>query len=192
MSRRRSEMDGSARELTTKEDDVRATRLRVGRALDELAHDDSKLGRVVEAEQAELSAAQHNAAGYVEAILSRPSLAPIAAKQGEKVTQEDAISIQGFTVAVENLRTAQTRVRRLEQSLDAKRSAMKDLTFQIDQLKERLATLNAQSGAAQKHTQDRVQLADAELKLALAQLVSEAERVSVHLRQQRAATTPPR
>jgi serine/threonine protein kinase len=192
MSRLRSEMDGSARELTTKEDELRATRLRIGRALDELAHDDSKLGRVIEAEQAELNAARHNSAGYIEAILSRPSLAPIAAKQGKEVTQEDAISIQGFTVAVENLRTAQTRVRRMEQSHAAKRSALKDLTFQIDQLKERLATLNAESGVAQKHTQDRVQLADAELKLALAQLVSEAERVSGHLRQQRAATNPPR
>jgi serine/threonine-protein kinase len=192
MSRLRSEMDGSARELTTKEDELRATRLRVGRALDELAHDDSKLGRVIEAEQAELNAARHNAAGYIEAILSRPSLAPIAAKQGEEITQEDAISIQGFTVVVDNLRTAQIRVRRLEQSLDAKRSALNDLKFQIDQLKQRLATLNAESGVAQKHTQDRVQLADAELKLALAQLVSEAERVSGHLRQQRAGTSPPR
>jgi hypothetical protein len=45
--------------------------------------------------------------------------------------------------------------------------------------------LNAESGAAQKHTQDRVQLADAELKLALSQLVSEAERVSLHLRERR-------
>jgi hypothetical protein len=73
----------------------------------------------------------------------------------------------------------------LQQSVEAKRVAAKDLKFQIDQLKDRLATLNAQEGAAQKHTQDRVQLADAELKLALSQLVSEAERVSLHLRERR-------
>jgi eukaryotic-like serine/threonine-protein kinase len=183
MTRLRSEMDGSARELTTKEDELRATRLRIGRALDELAHDDSKLGRALEAEEKELAAAQHHAAGFIEAVLSRPSLSPIAARQGEELTQEDAISITGFMLAVDSLRTAQARVRQLQQSVEAKRAAAKDLTFQIDQLKDRLATLNAESGAAQKHTQDRVQLADAELKLALSQLVSEAERVSMHLRE---------
>jgi serine/threonine-protein kinase len=185
MTRLRSEMDGSARELTTKEDELRATRLRIGRALDELAHDESKLGRALEAEEKELSAAQHNAAGFIEAVLSRPSLSPIAAKQGDELTQEDAISITGFMLAVDSLRTAQGRVRVLQQSVEAKRVAAKDLKFQIDQLKDRLATLNAQEGAAQKHTQDRVQLADAELKLALSQLVSEAERVSLHLRERR-------
>jgi serine/threonine protein kinase len=192
MSKLRREMDGSARELTTKEDDLRATRLRIGRALDTLAHDESKLARALDAEEGELAAARHIALGHVEAILSRPSLAPIAAKQGEKITQEDAISIQGFTVAIDNLRTAQTRVRALLQGIEPKRVSLKDLKFQVEQLKERLATLNSESGAAQKHTQDRVQLADAELKLALAQLVSEAERVSGHLRQQRVATSPPR
>jgi hypothetical protein len=45
--------------------------------------------------------------------------------------------------------------------------------------------LNTESGAAQKQTQDRVQLADAELKMALSQLVNEAESVSQHLRQRR-------
>ncbi|HET6339028.1 MAG TPA: protein kinase [Polyangiales bacterium] len=192
MTRLRREMDGSARELTTKEDDLRAMRLRIGRALDELAHDESKLGRGMDAEEAELNSAQHGANGHIEAILSRPSLAPIAAKQGEKIAQEDAISIQGFMVAVDNLRTAQARVRKLQQSLEPKRAALKDLSFQIDQLKQRLANTNTESSVAQKHTQDRVQLADAELKLALAQLVSEAERVSGHIRQQRVATNPPR
>jgi serine/threonine-protein kinase len=185
MTRLRSEMDGSARELTTKEDELRATRLRVGRALDELAHDESKLGRAIEGELAEVKSAQHAMAGCIEAVLSRPSLSPISGKQGEKISQEDAILIQGFMVAIDNLRTAQTRVSRLLQSLEAKRLALKDLTFQIEQLKDRFATLNTESGAAQRGTQERVQVADAELKMALAQLVNEAERVSVHLRQQR-------
>jgi serine/threonine-protein kinase len=186
MTRLKREMDGSARELTTKEDDLRATRLRIGHALDELAHDESKLARAMGAEEAELERAQHAVNGHIGAVLTRPSLAPIAARIGEKITQEDSISIQGFTVAVDQLRTSHARLRQLQQSLEPKRAARKDLAFQIEQLKQRLATLNTESSAAQRHTQDRVQLADAELKLALAQLVSEAEQVSLHLRQKRA------
>ncbi len=180
--RLRTEMDGSARELTTKEDDLRATRLRIGHALDELAHDESKLGRLLDAELAEHSAARHAALGAIEAILSRPPVQPIAAKQGQPLSQEDAISLQGFGVAVDNLRTTQARLNRLEQNLDVKRVALKDLGFQMEQLKSRLAALNEESGVSQGITQERVQLADAELKIALAQLVSEAEQVSMHLR----------
>ena len=183
MLRLRSEMDGSARELTTKEDELRATRLRIGRALDELAHDESKLGRALEAELAQIRSADLAARGCIDAVLSRPSLQPIAAKQGEEVTQEDAISIQGFSLAVDNLRSATARLRQLEKGLEGKTAALKDLRFQMDELKTRLSALNADSGAAQGRTQERVQMADAELKVALARLVGEAEQVSMYLRQ---------
>jgi eukaryotic-like serine/threonine-protein kinase len=191
MLRLRKEMDGSARELTTKEDELRATRLRIGHALDELAHDESKLGRAVESELAEARAAEHTARGCIEAVLSRPSLQSIAAKQGEKLTQEDTISLQGFVVAIDNLRTSQARYRRLEQGLEGKRAALKDLRFQMDELKTRLAALNSESGAAQGRTQERVQMADAEIKSALAKLVGEAEQVSSYLRQ-RSGSSPQR
>ncbi|HKP56456.1 MAG TPA: serine/threonine-protein kinase [Polyangiales bacterium] len=179
--RLRGEMDGSARELTNKEDDLRATRLRIGHALDELAHDESKLGRQLEAEQAELRAAQHAAQGCIEAVLSRPSLATIAAKQDQPLSQEDAISLQGFVVAVEGVRTSQARLRKLEPSQEAKREALKDLAFQIAQLKNRLAMLNVESGASQGETQERVLSADTEIRLAMAQVVTDAETIALHL-----------
>jgi serine/threonine protein kinase len=180
--RLRGEMDGSARELTSKEDELRATRLRIGHALDELAHDQSKLARVLEAEQAELRAAQHAANGCIEAVLSRPSLSAIATKQDQPLSQEDAISLQGFVVAVESVRTSQARLRRLEPNIEAKRAALKDVGFQIDELKNRLAMLNAESGASQGLTQERVLSADTELRLSLAQLVTDAESIALHLR----------
>ncbi|HKU41708.1 MAG TPA: protein kinase, partial [Polyangiales bacterium] len=180
--RLRGEMDGSARELTTKEDELRATRLRIGHALDELAHDQSKLARSLESDEAQREAAEHAARGCIEAVLGRPSLAPIAAKEGQKLAQEDVVSIQGFLVALESMRTSQARLRSLEPSLAAKRAALKDLGFQIDQLKARLLVLNDASGASQGVTQERVLSADMELKLAVAQLVADAELVALHLR----------
>jgi eukaryotic-like serine/threonine-protein kinase len=185
MARLRGELLGSAEQLTTSEDDVRATRLRVGRALDELASDESKLARALEAEGHEYAAAQDSVQGAIHALLARPAIGAIALRRGQPLSDEDALLLQGLGMVVETLREAQTRAGKLKRVLEKKRIALEDLRFQVEQLKGRFATLNAETSVTQGHAQERVLSADAQLRSELDRLVAEAERVALYVRSKR-------
>jgi serine/threonine-protein kinase len=185
MARLRGELLGSAEQLTTSEDDVRATRLRVGRALDELASDESKLARALEAEEHDYAAAQDSVHGATQALLARPAIGPIALRRGQALSDDDALLLQGLGMVIETLREAQTRALKLKRVLEKKRIALEDLRFQIEQLKGRFATLNAETSVTQGHAQERVLNADAQLRSELDRLVAEAERVAIYVRSKR-------
>jgi serine/threonine protein kinase len=185
MARLRGELLGSAEQLTTSEDDVRATRLRVGRALDELASDESKLARALEAEEHEYSAAQDSVEGAIHALLARPAIGAVALRRGQALSDDDALLLQGLGMVVETLREAQARAGKLKRVLEKKRIALEDLRFQVEQLKGRFATLNAETSVTQGHAQERVLSADAQLRSELDRLVGEAERVALYVRSNR-------
>jgi eukaryotic-like serine/threonine-protein kinase len=182
MVRLRGELHGSAEQHTHREHDVRATRLRIGRALDELASDESKLARALDAEESEFSAAQASVHGAIQALLARPAVGEIALKRGQPLSEEDAIVLQGLGLVIDTLREASARSSKLKRVLERKRNLVEDLRFQIAQLKGRLATLNAESSVVQGHTQERVQTTEAQLRGELDRMVAEAERVALYLR----------
>jgi DNA repair exonuclease SbcCD ATPase subunit len=190
MARLRGELQGSAEQLTSSEDDVRSTRLRIGRALDELASDESKLARALEAEQHEYAAAEDSLRGAVQALLARPAIGDVALRRGKPLSDDDALLLQGLAMVMETLREAQTRATKLKRVLDRKRIALEDLRFQIEQLKGRFATLNAETSVAQTHVQERVLNADAQLRIELERLVAEAERVAIYIRSQPEGAKP--
>jgi hypothetical protein len=189
MARLRGELHGSAEQLTTREQDTRVTRLRIGRALDELAADESKLARALESERLESAAAEDSVQGSIQALLARPAISEIAHKRGLPLSDEDAILLQGLGLVLETLREAQTRASKLKRVLERKRTQVDDLRFQMEQLKGRLATLNAESSVVQGHTQERVQLTEAQLRGELERMVDEAERVALYLRSAPSAGT---
>jgi serine/threonine-protein kinase len=182
MAKLRGELHGSAEQLTSREADTRMTRLRIGRALDELAADESKLARALEAERNESAAAEDSVQGAIQALLARPAVGEIALKRGKPLSDEDAIVLQGLGLVLDTLREAQTRAAKLKRVLDRKRNQVDDLRFQMEQLKGRLATLNAESSVVQGHTQEIVQLTEAQLRSELDRMVAEAERVAIYLR----------
>ena len=182
MARLRGELHGSAEQLTSREADTRMTRLRIGRALDELASDESRLARTLEVERTESAAADDSVQGAIKALLARPSVSEIALKRGKALSEEDAIVLQGLGLVLDTLHEAHTRAGKLKRVLDRKKNQLDDLRFQMEQLKGRLATLNAESSVAKGHTQERVQLTEAQLRSELERMVAEAERVALYLR----------
>jgi serine/threonine protein kinase len=178
----RGELHGSASELTTSEDGVRATRLRIGRALDELASDESKLARSLEGERNECTAAEDSVNGAVHALLARPAIGDIALRRGKPLSDDDAVLLQGMSMVLDTLREAHARATKLKRVLEHKRTLLEDVRFQMAQLKGRLATLNADTSVSQGETQERVQTVEAQLRSELDRLVAEAERVASYVR----------
>jgi serine/threonine protein kinase len=182
--RLRTALHGSAQQLAISQDEVRATRLRIGRALDELAADESKLSRASEADVTSVSQAQAAATNAVDALLARPSIAGVVAKRGQMLTDDDAVLLQGLSLIVESVRETHGRARKWTREHQTRRAALEDVRFQIQQLKDRLATLNASTSAAQGEVQERVQTVEVKLRSELQSMVSQAERVALYLRSQ--------
>jgi hypothetical protein len=188
MVRLRSELHGSAQALTTSEDELRATRLRIGRALDELASDESKLSRSLEADAADLGEATAKANGAVTSLLARPPIGHVALTRGQPLSDEDAVLLQGLAMIIETVRETQARLGKLQRKQAKNRATLDDVRFQMEQLKGRLTTLNAASSASQSQVQERVQTTETKLRGEMDQLVQEAERVSFYLRTQESST----
>jgi len=180
----RTDLRGSAEKLTMSEDELRLTRLRIGRALDELASDESKLARSIEAERSEQADAAERVMQRVRAVLARPQIGEVAMRRGQLLRDEDALLLQGLALTIENVREAQRQVEQVEHAVAKKRGSLEDVRFQMTQLKGRLAGLNAHSDQAQRQVQERVQTAETSLRDELERLVFEAERVAVYLRSQ--------
>ncbi len=181
MTQLRAEIDDSARQLVGREDDVRGLRLRIGRALDELSRDESKLARALEDEAAQAEQSERSLRETMHSLLIRAKTTPT-------LLDAAAVSVQALTflrdlhAGLLHLAEQESRLAQAQTSLGHKRAAHEDLCFQLAQLKGRLATLNAESSVTLGKTQERVQQAEAELRAELNRLVSETECVSVHLR----------
>jgi serine/threonine-protein kinase len=181
-ARLRAALHGSAQELTEKHDDVKATRLRIGRALDELASDESKLARAHEADLAQVNEADEHVTQNVSALLARPAITAIAHSRGQPLSEADAVNIQGLAMIIDKLRDTVTHARKYRQIRDQRHAALDDVRFQIEQLKGRMAGLNAATSAAQSEVEERVQDAESQLRGQMERLVVEAERVALYLR----------
>jgi hypothetical protein len=178
----RTQLHSSARSLTTQEDEVRATRLRIGRALDELVSEESKLARQLDAGKRERGLAEGALRDTVRALATRaPSPLP-RKRPGETLSSEDVQQLDALHTQLSALAEADAHLTRVQKEMEQRRLAWDDLRFQVAQLKGRLATLNAESSVVQGHTQERVQKSEVELRAATDRLVSDAERVATHLR----------
>jgi eukaryotic-like serine/threonine-protein kinase len=169
----RTDIDASAVHLTTQEDDVRTTRLRIGRALDELLRDESKLARGLDADKKELGLAENALHTTIKSLVA---LAQALDTQRPELPRNVHAQLMA-------LAEADTHFSQIQKSLEQKRFAWDDLRFQIAQLKGRLASLNAESTASVGHTQSRVHKIEVELRLGMDRLVSAAEKLAADIRQ---------
>jgi hypothetical protein len=183
-ARLRSALVDSAQKQAASHDELRATRLRIGRALDELASDESKLARGYDAEKEAVSTAKTAERDVMNALLARPGIGHIALKRGAVLSEEDALLLQGLSMVLDKVRTTYVHAQKLEREHTAKRASLEDVRFQIEQLKGRLSGLNANSSVNQTEVQERVQTAEIKLRGEMERLVGHAEQVALYLRSQ--------
>jgi eukaryotic-like serine/threonine-protein kinase len=172
----------SAQRQAAAHDELRATRLRIGRALDELASDESKLARSYDAEEEQLTAAKAAERDVMNALLARPNIGQISRKRGAPLSDEDALLLQGLGMVLDKVRTSYVHAQKLEREHIAKRASLEDVRFQMEQLKGRMSTLNASSTVNQSEAQERVQTAEIQLRGEMERLVGHAEKVALYLR----------
>jgi predicted nucleic acid-binding Zn-ribbon protein len=138
----REQLEKAAETATQKEEEVRKPRRQIGHALDELAQDDSRLGRQILELVEELEPAESRLDAAVHAVLSSASSLPQALKLGMIVESTEVQLLQDLLRASSELSMMRESVATLRSRLTRKKLERRDLRYQMDQLKRKLETFN--------------------------------------------------
>jgi len=138
----REQLEKAAATATQKEEEVRKPRQQIGHALDELAHDDSRLGRQILELVEELEPAESRLDAAVHAVLSCATALPASLKLGMVVESSEVQQLQELVRASSELSMMRDSVATLRTRLTRKKLERKDLRYQMDQLKHKLEQFN--------------------------------------------------
>jgi len=136
----REQLEKAAATATEKEEEVRKPQ--IGHALDELAQDDSRLGRQILELVEELEPAESRLDAATHAVLSCATALPSVLKLGMQVEHAEVQMLQELVRASSSLSMTRESVTTLRSRLTRKKLERKDLRYQMDQLKHKLATFN--------------------------------------------------
>jgi serine/threonine protein kinase len=180
--RLRVEIDMNARELVSREDELRATRLRIGRALDELASDESKSARALDADKKELTRVQAEVDARVRVLLTHDPRGLAQRTSGARLSPAEVDVAQRIAADLAALGSTHAQLEQIQGERQAHQLAWEDLRFQIAQLKGRLGTLNADSSATAEDAQSRVLAGETQLRAEIDHLVRDTEVLTTYLR----------
>ncbi|MFN9812568.1 MAG: protein kinase domain-containing protein [Deltaproteobacteria bacterium] len=132
-----------AEAATKREAEIRALRLRLGRAIDELARDESRTVGVLDDLYREL-AALRQAHVEAETTLTRGLAVLRDRTAGEGASRALAATLSGAGAAAARWLEADLRLESIQQEIHGREREREDLLFQVQQLKGRLASGSAE------------------------------------------------
>jgi predicted nucleic acid-binding Zn-ribbon protein len=146
--------------------------MRIGRALDDLAQDESRATRQLE-----------QVTRDVEALDPRTHVLARALVHDVRVAQKHQSSdaLHELLSAAATWADAQESLHRLRGQLNEKQTECEDLRFQMAQLKGRLGTLNAEAAIEMDAARHRTHKLDTTTQAVLERMGPESERISAHL-----------
>jgi len=176
----RTELDRSATDAASREDHMRSARMRIGKALDELARDETRVLKQID----ELAERVSEATARLEEM-ERPLLrawceVPPVPATGARATRElseilrDAGSLAGAWIELDR------SVANLRRDQDERAREHEDLRFQIAQLKGRMGTLNAEAELDLGSLRERASRLDSQVHMHLDEIVRRAEPIAHH------------
>lgn len=168
---------------TRQEKEERETRLRIGKALDILASDDSKVSRQIEEVRTRIESTRSRLFDAINAVTESVGRAPAEIKSGEQLSAQEAAAINLLTRSAQALAENSEKMAILDSDLASKQNEQGDLRFQMEQLKGRLGTLNAESAMNRKTTQDQTDQVESELQTKLNSIVPLAGKILSHFMQ---------
>jgi chromosome segregation ATPase len=171
------------------EEETREPRTRIGRALDELAQDDSRLARQVEGLREAMTAADARLDLAMRAVMEGAA-APVPTKAGKPLTEKEALSVAKVIEGARRLASERERVIALRVELDARANEHKDLRFQITELKDQLAAVNGAATVDQTLAHDEVHRLSAQIQAKLEAMAPYAARISEYFGQFSEAEAP--
>jgi serine/threonine-protein kinase len=155
-------------------DTDRATMLRIGSALDTLALDESRTAQEFETLQLEQKSHAEQLEHEVRRLLA-------AVHTFDEKNFAKSLSSEDLLTVARDWARVQERLQGLREKIAEKEAAKTDLRFQISFLKGRLASLEAESHADLEPGQARATQIESEIGKNLAEIRSEADRVTKHL-----------
>jgi eukaryotic-like serine/threonine-protein kinase len=170
----------AAEKATEQEESIRAPRTQIGRALDELAQDESKIGRQIDALDTQLQSAHSLLDTELGTLIDRAHQAPVSLVEGQLLSKQDAELLTQTVALARNLSELREQVASVGADLTARQAERRDLLFQIKELKDQISTLHDASTMDQQLVHDEVIRLGAQMRARLEAAAPYTARVAAH------------
>ncbi len=176
----RQKLDALTSNASRREDEMRDARLRIGRALDELGHDESRVSRLLSDIRPKLEEAKRRLEELEKPLLRAWAAIPPVPAERPRATPEivETLREAGHLAAIwteaERAYTARQR------DLAEREREREDLKFQVAQLKGRLGTFNAESDLDMGDVRNEATRLDSELRMMIEALMRDVTPVYNH------------
>jgi chromosome segregation ATPase len=170
----------TAARTTEQEEQERNTRDQIGRALDELLQDDSKLGGQIAEFQEQLAPAEPRLDVALDAVLRGIQALPASLQPAEPMTAEHITALRELARSGSELSLARNVVTRIRARLVRKETERRDLRFQIAQLKQRLDQAGRSSIVDLHLWHEEADRLSSQIQNKLEALAPLSERISAH------------
>ena len=180
MGEHRLTLDRLAGQASQKEEEMRQAALRIGRALDELARDESRvLGQIVEVEKRVEDAASR-LKELDKPLLRAWGSVPALPISGPELTRDVVEALRDAGSLASIWIEAERSVALIRRDLAERQRERDDLRFQISQLKGRMGGLGAEADAEAGSLRAEMARLDSELRRNTDEVVRDAEPIMRH------------
>ncbi|MFK7985783.1 MAG: protein kinase [Sandaracinaceae bacterium] len=181
LARRRGELDRSASAVMQSEEEIRKARLRMGRAIDVLARDESRAARALEEINERLVQVRDRLSELEAPLLEGWSRLPKdVPTTGADLDPERVSLLRDVGKLAAVWVEAQDSVALLLRDMMRREREREDLSFQAAQLKGRLSSLSAEGDLDLEELREKTRTVDSEIQRLLDQVASTSERLVVH------------
>jgi eukaryotic-like serine/threonine-protein kinase len=177
----RKQLQTTAALATEQEELERSTREQIGRAIDELLQDDSKLGGQIAELQAQLGPVEPRLDAALHAVVQGATELPKSLRLGEPLTASQLASVHELVHGCSELTLARDILGRVRARLGRKENERKDLRFQMAQLKQRLDQANRGSTVDQQLWHEEADRLSAQIQSKFEIMAPIGQRIAAHL-----------
>jgi eukaryotic-like serine/threonine-protein kinase len=178
----RQRLREAAEKATHEEEAARNPRERIGRALDELTHDDSRLGRQIEQLLETVRASEERLDSLVQVMLESAAKSS-QIRAGRPLGAHEALQVSRLVEGARRLATERERAVTLRAELAARKTEHGDLRFQLAELKEQLHAVHGVATVDHQLAHDDVTRLTAQIQAKLEAMAPHSMRVCQHLGQ---------
>ena len=178
----RQRLHESAERATEQEEQTRSPRDRIGRALDELAKDDSRLTRAIDSLSSALRSAEERL-DHAMLRLVEASSEGIAPKAGSPLSPPEAVHVGKLVEGARRVASEREYALKARTELETRRGEQNDLRFQMDELKEQLQAIQGSATVDQQLAHDEVTRLLAQIQAKLEAMAPYSNRVTLHFSQ---------
>jgi eukaryotic-like serine/threonine-protein kinase len=172
----RRQLSGNVLAAKEQEDNLRAARLRVGHAADELGHDESRVARRIHDLQTSMDNVRAHLTELAEPLVQ--GVRELAALRTVPMTRSVADLLRQLGGRASTWLDSEAQLDALSTRLAAAEREREDLRFQISQLKGRLGILNAEADSELSRLREQADVLEVALSRVLESLTRTADPIS--------------